>query len=38
MKFLKDLFKMKCAECRQVRVYFWQQRCSFCSPNEGEVK
>jgi hypothetical protein len=38
MKFLKSLFKTDCAECRQVRVYFWQRRCSFCDHNEGEVK
>ena len=38
MKTLRKLFSIPCRECGEVRVWFWQRRCSFCDPNEGEVK
>lgn len=32
------LFTVNCVECKEVRVWFWQRRCSFCDIDEGAVK
>jgi hypothetical protein len=38
MSFIRKLFTVKCCECGEVRVWWWQHRCDFCDMGEGEVK
>jgi hypothetical protein len=38
MRLLRKLFSARCCECKEVRVWFWQRRCSFCATGEGEMK
>lgn len=38
MKFIRKLLSRQCAECRDVRVWFWQGRCAFCDKGEGVLK
>jgi hypothetical protein len=33
-----SLFNVPCRECREVKVLFWQGRCSFCDDGEGQLK
>jgi len=37
MKHIRKLFSVRCCECSEVHVWFWQRRCSFCDAGEGEV-
>jgi hypothetical protein len=37
MKLLRKLFTQPCCECKEVRVWFWLRRCSFCDKGEGET-
>jgi hypothetical protein len=38
MRFLRKLFTVKCCECGEIRVWWWQRRCDFCDVGEGEMK
>lgn len=34
---IRELFCTTCRECGEVRVWFWQRRCSFCDSGEGKL-
>ena len=35
---IRKLFSCKCCECKEVKVWFWKRRCSFCDEGEGLMK
>jgi len=35
---IRKLFCVSCYECKDVRVWFWKQRCDFCDVGEGLVQ
>ena len=32
-----SIFCLPCCECKEVKVFFWLRRCSFCDEGEGVI-